>query len=279
MAFFTDPEFETKLYYEEIGEGEPFLLIHGWAIDHRFLIDAMEPVFAMAKDSYRRIYVDVPGMGVSEPGKVKNGDHIVEVLMHLMDHLTADQQFLVGGNSFGAAISRAMTAKYPERLRCAMLLVPATSLATRLPVKEGIFRRDEEFLKTLTDKERDAFCAMNANLTKEAWERYKTGVYPSVLINENNEFMHRVLKGTFSFDIDKALQKRSFKEPVLILTAKYDSAVGYEAQFGWLSDYPQATYAVIDNAGHNLHVDQPEAFRHFIAGWLDGLHNVWEGKS
>ncbi len=269
MAYFTDPEYQTKLYYEEIGEGVPFLLIHGWAIDHRFLIDALEPAFAMAGGSFRRIYVDVPGMGVSEPGKVKNGDGIVEVLMHLMDKLIGDAPFFVGGNSFGAALSRAMSAKYPGRLLGAMLLVPATSLEERLPVKFGTYRKDEAFLKTLPKKEHDAFCSMNANLTREAYERYMKGVYPSVQINENNEFMHKVLKGTFSFDIGKALSKHPFDKPALILCGKYDTAVGYEAQFSWLSDYPQASYVVIDGAGHNVHVDQPEAFFHAVAGWLE----------
>ncbi|MCR5268239.1 MAG: alpha/beta hydrolase [Lachnospiraceae bacterium] len=271
MSCFSDPQYETKLYYKEIGEGSPFLLIHGWAIDHRFLIDALEPAFAMTERPFRRIYVDVPGMGVSEPGRVKNGDGIVEVLMHLMEHLIGEEPFYVGGNSFGAAISRAMTAKYPERLLGSMLLVPAVSLSVHLPVKEGIYKKDEAFLSTLSKEERDAFCAMNANLTKEAWERYQKGVYPSVKINENNEFMHRVLKGSFSFDIDSALRKKPFKKPTLILTAKYDTAVGYEAQFSWLSDYPMGTYLVIDNAGHNVHVDQPEAFTYSVAGWLRTL--------
>ncbi|MCR5268718.1 MAG: alpha/beta hydrolase [Lachnospiraceae bacterium] len=268
MAYFNDAQYGSKVFYEVIGEGVPFLLIHGWAIDHRFLEDALEPAFAIADRPFKRIYVDIPGMGVSEPGSVKNGDGIVEVLMHLMDELANGEPFYVGGNSFGAAISRAMTAKYPDRLLGAMLLVPATSMSVHLPVKAGVFKRDEAFLQTLSDAERDAFCSMNANLTKEAWERYKKGVYPSVQINENNDFMHRVLKGTFSFDIDKALKKHSFDAPTLILTAKYDIAVGYEAQFSWLSHYPQGTYLVIDAAGHNVHVDQPEAFTYAVTGWL-----------
>ena len=68
---------ETELFYEEMGQGVPFLLVHGWAIDHRFLENALEPAFSMLKDNrFRRIYVDVPGMGQSVPGSVKNGDGI-----------------------------------------------------------------------------------------------------------------------------------------------------------------------------------------------------------
>ena len=55
MAFFIDEKYNTKLYYEVLGEGEPFLLVHGWAIDHKFLMNALEPAFTMSGRSFKRI--------------------------------------------------------------------------------------------------------------------------------------------------------------------------------------------------------------------------------
>ncbi|MCR5221301.1 MAG: alpha/beta hydrolase [Lachnospiraceae bacterium] len=273
MAYFHDPEYETELFYEVRGEGIPFLLIHGWAIDHFFLMNALEPVFDTCKTSYQRIYVDVPGMGESKPGYVKNGDGIVKVLMHLMDELCPEEPFYIGGNSFGAALSRAILAKYPSRIRGAMLIVPSSGLGDRLPAPEGCFVRDDAFLKTLPEKDRQAFEMMNANLTKAAWERYEKLAYPSVLGNENNDFLHKVLKGTFSYDVNAMLKKQKYKGPVLILTAKYDTAVGYKAQFDWLEDFVKGTYVVLDGAGHNIHIDQPEHFEHTVAGWLASIRH------
>ena len=67
------------------------------------------------------------------------------------------------------------------------------------------------------------------------------------------------------------LKKHPFSGPTLILTAKYDTAVGYVAQFQWLHDFLKGTYVVLDGAGHNANIDQPEHFAHTVAGWLASL--------
>ena len=262
---------KTELYYEEMGQGVPFLLIHGWAIDHRFLENALEPAFLRTEGEkkIRRIYVDVPGMGASVPGEVRNGDDIVEVLLAFMDEIAPNEKFYVGGNSFGAALSRAIIAKCPQRVLGAMLIVPASKFDAMVVSKEGVYKKDEEFLKTLPIPKRAAFTIMNANLTKECFERYERDAYPSVEANRDNEFLRRTLKGSFSFDVDKALERVKFNGPVLILTAKYDTAVGYTGQFEWLRFFPHATYVLIDGAGHNVNIDQPEMFVHTVTGWLD----------
>lgn len=261
---------ETELFYEEMGQGVPFLLVHGWAIDHRFLENALEPAFSMLKDNrFRRIYVDVPGMGQSVPGSVKNGDGIIEVLFALMEEIAPGEKYFVGGNSFGAALTRAMIAKVPEKILGGLFMVPASGYAHSIPVRSGVFKKDDEFLSSLPIMERAAFSIMNANLTKKTWERYKRDVLPSVEINRDNEFLRNTLKGSFSFDVDKKLEKRNYEGPVLILTAKYDTAVGYESQFDWLKLFPHASYAVMDGAGHNANVDQPDMFLGIVSGWLN----------
>lgn len=262
---------ETELFYEEMGQGVPFLLIHGWAIDHRFLKNALEPAFSCVADSgkIKRIYVDVPGMGQSVPGEVRNGDDIIEVLLAFMDEIAPGEKFYVGGNSFGAALSRAILTKCPKRILGVMLIVPSSKLGSTMPAGEGIYKKDEEFLKSLPIPKRAAFSIMNANLTRECYERYERDAYPSVEANRNNVFLHKTLKGSFSFDVDKALEKIKYKGPVLILTARYDTAVGYANQFEWVNIFPHSTYAMIDGAGHNVNIDQPEMFKHTVAGWLD----------
>lgn len=261
----------TEMFYEEMGHGTPFLLIHGWAIDHRFLMNALEPVFdeLSKKADIRRIYVDVPGMGQSIPGEVRNGDGIIEVLMEFMNEIAPGEKFYIGGNSFGASLSRAIVAKWPEKILGAMLIVPSSKLGATMPSTEGVFRKDDAFLKSLSIPERAAFSIMNANLTAETWERYKRDALPSVEINRDNVFLKRTLKGSFSFDVDKKLEKIKFDKPVLILTAKYDTAVGYENQFEWVRLFKRATYIVIDGAGHNVNIDQPEMFTGVVKGWLD----------
>lgn len=262
---------DAEMYYEEVGDGTPFLLIHGWAIDHKFLMASLEPVFEECPKHYRRIYVDIPGMGRSKPGFVKNGDGIIEVLQAFINDRIPEEQIYVGGNSFGSEVTRALCAKIPDRVLGMLLMAPSTGLNGRKPVNGGVYYRDEEFLSTLSDAEAAGYSSMCANLTSEGYERYKREVLDSVRINENNEFLKKTLKGKFSFDINSCFRKKKYDRPVLILTGKYDTAVGYEDQFEWMSLYRGASYACMDGAGHNLSVDRPEFFRAIILGWLKSL--------
>ena len=52
----------VPMYYVEHGNGFPVLVLHGSGVDHREMAAALEPLFAQ-RPGYRRIYVDLPGMG------------------------------------------------------------------------------------------------------------------------------------------------------------------------------------------------------------------------
>lgn len=56
---------QAEIYYEDIGEGKPILMIHGFSPDSRLMTGCMEPLFTN-RTGYRRIYIDLPGMGNKE---------------------------------------------------------------------------------------------------------------------------------------------------------------------------------------------------------------------
>ena len=55
----------AEIYYEDYGEGQPILMIHGFSPDHRLMSGCMEPIFK-EREGYRRIYINLPGMGQSK---------------------------------------------------------------------------------------------------------------------------------------------------------------------------------------------------------------------
>ncbi len=262
---------EAEIFYEEIGEGTPFLLVHGWAIEHTYLEKALEPIFTSLDKPFRRIYVDLPGMGRSKRGSVRTGEEMMELLYLMMEELTGGKRFFLGGNSFGAGVSRAMAAKHGEKIRGLMLLVPSAGPSAPTAKMGSYSEKDTPFLKGLTIRMRAAFSLMDANLTPEAYERFMEKVYPSMLANAENENLHGIIKGSFSFDIDAAARKNIYAGPVLILTADLDTAVGCVAQKKWLDFYPDAKYVLIEGAGHNVHVDRPEAFFKEVSAWIGNL--------
>lgn len=41
---------QAEIYYEEISEGKPILMIHGCTPDHRLMSGCMEPIFTLRRD-------------------------------------------------------------------------------------------------------------------------------------------------------------------------------------------------------------------------------------
>ena len=70
-----------KIHYETIGIGIPVLMIHGLGCDLTLMKKCMEPIFGKHKN-YKRIYIDLPGMGKSDALKeYSSSDKILEILL------------------------------------------------------------------------------------------------------------------------------------------------------------------------------------------------------
>ncbi len=80
------------------------------------------------------------------------------------------------------------------------------------------------------------------------------------------KFLGHVLDGKFSFDVDKL--EKPCEIPTLIIAGKQDSVVGYKDQYDLMKVYPNSTYCAIENAGHNLQIEQPEMFESIVKSWL-----------
>ena len=70
-----------------------------------------------------------------------------------------------------------------------------------------------------------------------------------------------------SFDVDA--HPAPFEKPTLILTGRQDSMVGYCDAWQIYENYPRATFAVLDRAGHNLQIEQAALFNALVDEWLD----------
>lgn len=98
--------------YEIIGSGKPVLIIHGWGISRITMKGAFEPVFE-SLEGYKRYYIDLPGMGESEHGSVKNSDDILEIL-HGFATDVIGEKCIIAGQSYGGLLTRGFVNKYSE---------------------------------------------------------------------------------------------------------------------------------------------------------------------
>lgn len=63
-----------------------------------------------------------------------------------------------------------------------------------------------------------------------------------------------------------------FEWPSLILAGRQDSRVGYRGAWSLMDEFPRATYAVIDMAGHHLgRIERPAVFQTLVGDWLERM--------
>ena len=260
---------DSEIYYEVYGEGIPVLMIHGWSVDHRLMSGCLEPVFEKYPAPFKRVYIDLPGMGKSIPGdSILCSDQVLEVIFAFIDAVIPGQRFLLAGESYGGYLSRAIIGKRAGQVLGILMICPAVSpLSSERNVPElKVIQKDDDFLAGMNREDRLAFEFFGVVMTKESWESYNCDVYSGIKLY-NREFLDHRLDGAFTYDVDPLAVP--YEKPVLILTGRQDNAVGYKDQFALLDDYPRASFVILDKAGHNLQIDQSILFEALVSEWLD----------
>jgi pimeloyl-ACP methyl ester carboxylesterase len=57
----------------------------------------------------------------------------------------------------------------------------------------------------------------------------------------------------------------------LFITGKQDQIVGYQDAWNRLEHYPRASFAVLDAAGHNVHLERQLLVEALIRDWLNRI--------
>jgi pimeloyl-ACP methyl ester carboxylesterase len=180
----------------------------------------------------------------------------------------ADEAFAVGGNSYGGYLALALVRTLAPRLRGAALLVPD------LPGPDG--RRDLPPPVTL-EQDRSIFLDLAPD---EEWIPEALVVHERRLVEEirahdmpgyrgsDPAFLER-LERDYLLPEPVRTPGAPFERPSVILAGRQDATVGFRGALGLVDEFPRATVAVVDLAGHHLgRIERPEVFRALTADWL-----------
>jgi pimeloyl-ACP methyl ester carboxylesterase len=252
--------------YEVYGDGKPIIMLHGYSPDHRLMAGCMEPVFKN-KDGYKRIYIDLPGMGKTKGESwITNSDVVLDIIFDFIEKIIPNENFLLAGESYGGYLSRGIIYKIASRVDGLFLLCPSIFAEKRkrnVPT-HIVLKKDSNLLAKLDPDDVEDFEAMQVVQSERIWERYRDEILSGVKMADFN-FL-RNFKTSFSFDVDALDDK--FNKPTLMLLGRQDSSVGYKDSWGILDNYPRATFAVLDRAGHNLQLEQVEVFNCLVDEWI-----------
>ncbi|MEQ2526919.1 alpha/beta hydrolase [Bacillaceae bacterium CLA-AA-H227] len=259
----------AEIYYEEVGEGIPILLIHGFAPDHRLMSGCMEPVFT-ERNGFRCIYIDLPGMGLTKNyNEISSSDDMLNAVLEFIEAVLPNQKFLIAGESYGGYIARGIIEKHREQILGAAFICPVIipNKEERTVDEHKIMRSDEQFIASLTNDELEDFKANQVILDEYNWVRYNEEVLNGCKIADENLLIKVMAKYEFSFKVDQV----EFEKPSVFLLGRQDSVVGFKDALEIIDKFPRGTFTVLDTAGHNLQIEQPVIFNSLLHEWLDRI--------
>lgn len=257
------------LNYEVIGEGQIILFLHGYSLHLDSLKYSAE---AILKDSnYKRIYVDLPGMGKSTyDDSIQNTDDILDIILGFIKEIIKDEPFAVAGHSYGGYLARGLVAKLPNQVLGMAMFCPVikANFKDRILPPSKVAYEDTEYLNTLSDEEREGL-GFIVFRSKHVIERTRKEFFANR--PDNEEYLERIQKYGYAFKNDVDQEIGRYEKPVLFLLGKHDNITGYEDAFPILKHYPNSSCVVLDDAGHNLFIEQEELFNLHMKKWLDRI--------
>ena len=271
----------------------PLVLLHGWmdvGASYQFVVDALSETFASARPI---IAPDWRGFGLTLPPAPTDhyvfADYLAD-LDQLLDHYAGDQAVDLVGHSMGGNIAMAYAGARPQRIRRLVNLegfgLPATQ-PSQAPARYAQwmdelkkFERGEMALKTYPDAHGVAQRLMKTNprlspdkalWLAQHWARPNAQGEWEILGDPAHKITNPQL-----FRVDEMLALyRAISAPTLSVQASSDSVAQWWKASYTLAEFherlqsiPDCRTATVQDAGHMLHHDQPQAVAALIEGFL-----------
>lgn len=252
------------LHHVEFGAGTPVLALHGWTPDHHLMSGCLEPLFER-RPGYRRLYPDLPGMGKSPAGSAASSDDLLAAVRAFVDETIGSSPFLLVGESYGGYLARGLARALGSQVLGLALVCPigvAVEHADRTLPDRHVVRPDQTLDPTLAAEFREIAVVESP----ETLRRFREEILPGLEVADTDAMARIRERWLLSTDPEDG---EPFPRPALILTGRQDDVTGYADQYALLPHYPRATFAVLDVAGHNLQIEQPDLFEALVNDWLD----------
>lgn len=265
---------DVCVWYEQVGAGRPIVFLHGWSLDHRYELLEYEPIFRASR-GWRRIYLDLPGMGrTPAPKWMTNLDRMLEIVLGFIDHALPNQRFVIAGTSAGAYLARGVVCRKVALLDGVLLraplIIPEYERRTLPPARALI--EDPAGAAMLTTQEQSELAPLLVQTPQyiaQLRAKLQRAVRPAQRLADQ-----ALLDGIaqdprrFALSFDPDAQHVRCGAPGLFVFGRQDAAVGYRDAWAILERYPRASFVVLDRADHLLPVEGAAVFGALVEDWL-----------
>lgn len=263
----------AKIYYEDHGEGQPILLVHGWLCSSKFW---QRNVPELAK-MFRVVTLDLRGHGNSS--KELTGHTIEQYardVWQLINHLGLHETVLVGW-SLGGPVILSCYEQYGSdpRLKALGLIDTAPfPFSPALWNSHALRNYNRESLHATLAACRSDLRKFATAFTLRMFKQKPSDADIGWIVTEMMKTPPEIAEAIYSDFVtsDYAKSMREIEVPVIVCGA--DSGVfcsGIAMAKAIATEVPQGTFIPFENAGHILFYEQPQKFNDALTHFVEGL--------
>jgi pimeloyl-ACP methyl ester carboxylesterase len=197
-------------------------------------------------------------------------DKVLEIVLAFVDRILPGQHFVVAGESYGGYLARGLVFKRGKFVDGVSLICPLAvpnQDERSLPARK-IIVEDRGLISELDPADANEFEPMAVVQNRMIWERFRDEILVGLRVADKS-YLEQLRSRAYGLSFDPDSLAEPYDKPVLIVTGRQDTSVGYRDAWRIVENYPRATFAVLDSAGHNLQIEQAPLFNALVTEWLD----------
>ncbi|MCQ2559664.1 MAG: 2-succinyl-6-hydroxy-2,4-cyclohexadiene-1-carboxylate synthase [Clostridia bacterium] len=259
---------ENINYYLEVcGSGKPLVCLHGFSEDQ-------STWNRLELEGYALYKIDLIGHGQTDRPREKSYYELPVLLAHLQ-HLLArilPEPYSLLGYSMGGRLALAYALTYPEKV--AKIILESSSVGINDPqAKQQRWAKDQTLAEQILSKGLEWFQSYWAELPifasqKKLPEQVREEIKQRRLQNSSWALANTLLGSGQGIFPSYAKQVHSLTLPILYICGKLDAkywALGQDLA----AQNPRIVLRPVAQAGHNVHLEQPEVYQKIVQNFLD----------
>jgi len=259
---------DQDIYYTTEGEGLPLIVLHGLYIDSISMYRALENT-NIQLSGFKRIYIDLPGMGQSPRHRLaNNSDTMLDLVSRLITFLISDHPFIIMGYSYGGYLAQGIALKFKNQILGEILVCPVVIPQPDRRQKASITNReiDAKFLSSIDETKQQELLDTMVVINNRTYNRSESD-FSRAFALADSAFLHELYSNGYPSEY---IESNNSYHPhkTLIFLGFQDTSVGYKDMLARLDLYPKATVNLLTNASHSFFLEQPTQFEYIMNSWL-----------
>lgn len=247
---------DIKINYEEKGEGELIVLLHGWGSNIKLFANLID----LLSKKYKVVAMDMPGFGESEePPSAWCVDDYADFVIEFLKAYNTDKVMLLG-HSFGGRVIIKLNSRENLPFEISkVILVDSAGILPPKTNKKSFRTRWYKFCRNILSTK------LMQKLAPEALEKLRVK-YGSADYVAASPLMRQVLVKTVNEDLEPLLP--NIKCPTLLVWGVNDTATPLSDGEKMEKLIPDAGLVKLENAGHYSFLEQQYTFNRVMCSFM-----------